>query len=847
VALNTGSLVRDNFALYGGGIYNHGGTVELNASRVNANRVGDGNGGGGGIYNASGTLALSNSSVNSNLVGDGANGGGMLNVAGTVTLSDSEVRYNWSYTYYNTLQGQGRGGGIYNDTGTLTLANSVVSNNPASGGGGGIHNSAGRLTLINNLIHDNVVNSYPGGSGGGIYNGGMLTLVNNTISENTARGGGSPPRPGRGGGVYNGGTMTLTNNTISHNAAKNYNYGSYGGGIYNSGAATLVNNIASDNSVDYYYDVDNDILYGGGANCEGAVTSGGHNLDSGDTCGFAGPGDLSDTDPLLGPLQDNGGPTETYALLRGSPAIDAGSNTACPATDQRGELRPTDGDSDGNATCDVGAFELQSPFAVLSVRAFIDGRSHLVLQGNMVYWHHLDFAAPGRHFSAPGDNVPTYLDGTAWCPGWPGDPPDLEPCAPVDNESRDCDCDSTSFVGVPLLAAQSQTVTLDIIQARAGVSIVQQPDADNDFTLVVEFNDNGPSGPDWYEIDLTYRWRRGRVVVSNDEWPLSDEGFATVNTDAAQFARNVASWFVDGQSGDLLVYSTPFASTTGLTGEQLADTMTAAGHSWTVISTTTPFSLDDLLQYDGIFLAGSQDDNSGEPVVPPETQVLVDYVRAGGHVYLAGGTDPDGSQAEAAQWNPFLNACGLEFESPQNDVDGTLRLADPSSHPIFAAVQRLYQRDGNSISKLDPADPNAAILVESEGGEGLYAVCSIGGPVESVPTAIELLSFTAQAATDYVTLAWETGSEVDNAGFNLWRAEAADGTYTQLNVALIPAQGDPLSGASYGYTDNDGVQGGTFYYKLEDVDTHGVGTFHGPVSATPSAIRRVYLPLLIHN
>ena len=91
----------------------------------------------------------------------------------------------------------------------------------------------------------------------------------------------------------------------------------------------------------------------------GTSTSQGHNLDSGNTCGLAGPGDLVDMDPQLGPLQDNGGPTPTQALLPGSPAIDAGGDDCPPpATDQRGFPRPEDGNGDGMATCDIGAFEL---------------------------------------------------------------------------------------------------------------------------------------------------------------------------------------------------------------------------------------------------------------------------------------------------------------------------------------------------------------------------------------------------------------------------------------------------------------------------------------------------------
>jgi len=85
--------------------------------------------------------------------------------------------------------------------------------------------------------------------------------------------------------------------------------------------------------------------------CSGTITSLGHNLESADPCAFAATGDLSNTNPLLGPLADNGGKTLTLALLPGSPAINAGTNVGCPATDQRGVPRPQFG------TCDIGAYE----------------------------------------------------------------------------------------------------------------------------------------------------------------------------------------------------------------------------------------------------------------------------------------------------------------------------------------------------------------------------------------------------------------------------------------------------------------------------------------------------------
>jgi hypothetical protein len=112
-------------------------------------------------------------------------------------------------------------------------------------------------------------------------------------------------------------------------------------------------------------------------------------------------------------------------------------------------------------------------------------------------------------------------------------------------------------------------------------------------------------------------------------------------------------------------------------------------------------------------------------------------------------------------------------------------------------------------------------------GEALWGL-SMADECEA--TAICLVSFTAQAGADGVALAWETGTEVDNAGFNLYRALTQDGPWTQINGALIPAQGDPVSGASYSFTDVPDY--GTFYYQLEDVDLYGVSTMHGPVRVT---------------
>ena len=245
---------------------------------------------GGGIRNA-GTLSLDNTTITTNVAG--LDGGAIVN-SDTLTLTESTVSGN---------DASGNGGGIFNDNG-LTVTRSTVSGNDASGAGS---------------------------NGGGIYNaaGGSLTTTNSTITDNFA--------DDSGGGIFNssGATVASTNDTISDNSAAIAS----GGGIFNSGTATLTNTIVANNA---------------GNNCTRpvAITSGGNNLDSTDTCGFAAAGDITNQDPLLGTLADNGGPTQTQELLAGSPAIDAGNNAACPPTDQRGAIRPS------NGTCDIGAFEV---------------------------------------------------------------------------------------------------------------------------------------------------------------------------------------------------------------------------------------------------------------------------------------------------------------------------------------------------------------------------------------------------------------------------------------------------------------------------------------------------------
>ena len=280
------------------------------------------------------------------------------------------------------------GGGIRNFSSALTLSNCIITNNSAREQGGGICNINGLfypavLTVSNSTITGNLA----GRGGGGIYNynpsaepGALLNVNNSTISGNSAR---------DGGGVYNisrrrsngtgSASTTISNSTISGNTAT----GNVGGGIYTEGnsggplfgiARLMINNSTiSGNSARLLggaiystgttVNIGQTILKQGASGqniyrSSGTVTSLGYNLSDDNGGGFLnGPGDQINTDPLLGPLQNNGGPTLTHALLPGSPAIDRGNPSFTPPPDY--DQRDCPFVRVFNGRIDVGSFESQ--------------------------------------------------------------------------------------------------------------------------------------------------------------------------------------------------------------------------------------------------------------------------------------------------------------------------------------------------------------------------------------------------------------------------------------------------------------------------------------------------------
>jgi hypothetical protein len=306
VAVLRGVTVSGNYAAGpGGGVYNAG-QLDLAGGLLYGNVSSDG---GGAAYNAAGAAV---SAAGVTVLGNGAlvAGGGLYN-AGAATLAASALAADSSAA----------GGGAYN-SGSLALSACAVYNNGATDGGG-IYNAGGALSLSNTTLAQNSAS----GDGGGLWTAGpagLVALASVTVAYNTAALYGGA---GRGGGLFAASGLPALYNTL---VADNFNYGASGGGfddVYGalSGAGG--------------YD-----LVGDGTGMTGLV-----NGANGNQVGSA----AAPLWPALGPLQDNGGPTPTMALLAVSPARAAGGLDFAAATDQRGEARVVDG------FVDIGAYQTQ--------------------------------------------------------------------------------------------------------------------------------------------------------------------------------------------------------------------------------------------------------------------------------------------------------------------------------------------------------------------------------------------------------------------------------------------------------------------------------------------------------
>jgi protocatechuate 3,4-dioxygenase beta subunit len=326
---------------------------------------------GGGIYNNNGSPTIANCIISNNSAGGG--GGGMYNSNSTSTLTNCKFINNSSYVaggiynenssnislnrcVFELNDGGGKGGGMFNKTGSNPVMDACTfADNSATSGGGGMYNLGTWPEIKNCTFRGNTPG--PGNRGGAIYNeNASPTIVNCTFSGNTA--------PHGGGAIFEGGgtgsSSTIRNCTFIGNVSVDSGY--HGGAIYVSAnsSLTIENSLLANNKG--LTSIDDDLYKETGL---GSVTSS-YNLVEFPTGYAAGTGDITGDQASLnvGVLADNGGATETHALLPGSPAIDAGDPAFSPPPDfdQRGTGFPRlqDGNGDVSFVIDLGAFEVPS-------------------------------------------------------------------------------------------------------------------------------------------------------------------------------------------------------------------------------------------------------------------------------------------------------------------------------------------------------------------------------------------------------------------------------------------------------------------------------------------------------
>ena len=352
------STISSNVASYpGGGIRNFG-NLTIGNSTISGNT---GYFSGGGVVNyGAGILVIENSIISGNIIaGPYFNSGGGVSNFGSLTLQNSTISINTAE----------RGGGLLN-SGKVSVKSSSISGNTAVNGGG--LTNYGSLTIENSVISGNTANK----GGGGVYSFGNLTITNSTISGNTANVGGGLRNTAHCYFGCSSASLTVENSTISGNHANQ------GGGVSNAlvcyygcpptpTPATLTFNrsLIAGNEASVAPEIDNQSTNIVNANNFNLFGTSGNAGVSGFT---PGPKDIVPSVSLaqiLGPLANNGGLSQTHALVPGSPAIDAGDPGGCRdsqgkllVTEQRGFARHADGNNDGTIRCDIGAFEFGAEF-----------------------------------------------------------------------------------------------------------------------------------------------------------------------------------------------------------------------------------------------------------------------------------------------------------------------------------------------------------------------------------------------------------------------------------------------------------------------------------------------------
>jgi hypothetical protein len=770
----------------------------------------------------------------------------------------------------------------------------ITGNNAATGGGIGV--SEGSSPVISNSI---IWNNTAGTGGGMGITGSSSPLINGThIVGNSAGGGG-------GIGISGGGFPVLTNCVVDSNVANNNGTGS---GLSVSETAAIITNCtitrnavnqSPSNSAGIWFSatsagptVTNTIVWGNvdGGNTPREISgSGTHAVVTYNDVrgGYTGAGNIgsnltSDDPKFIFPSAGN------YHLGVGSPCIDKGSNSApqIPALDTYGNDRIMDGDGNGTATADMGAFEYRAlyvPDDYLTIQAAMDAAKsgYMVIVKDATYTgagnRDLDFN--GKPITVQSQNGPEH-------------------CI-IDSNGTEID----SHRGFYFHSGETQgsvvsgfTITNGYVGFGGGINF---NNAANPVIkdCVISGNTAG-NGGGIACADDSHPTISGCVITLNNafyyEYGSSGGGIHAAKgcealIETCNITQNEATWgggiygtasnfslvdsdivgnHADQDGGGIWVEeSAPFISTCRITGNH------ASGEGGGVFANTSPSIIScDISENTSGNGGGGISFNYAHDATVSNCTITGNIANNGGGVYIwwsnpitvtnctftansdygsAGGIDSAYSAViltNSILWNdtpPELNHPNGDIYLNYSDVHGWTSLftlggvGNIDADPRFAVPA-----SGDYHLVLDSpcidAGNSTAPGITSEDFDGapriVGASVDMGAYEYSGPTLVELASFTASASPKGVLVKWQTGSELDNAGFYIWKSTAERGAYARITRSLHPTKGGAALGASYQYRDRDVIQGQTVYYKLEDIDYSGASTFHGPVAATVGGI-----------
>lgn len=811
--------------------------------------------------------------------GGAQRGAGLSNVGGTVTVNNSIITGN-------VATGSAVGGGVANNLGTLTLNGTHISLNEA-GNGGGAHNVAGTMTFNQSALTDNTATQ----SGGGVSNstgGGILVITNSTISGNSAQ--------INGGGVANvtGSTsVTIRNSTIANNTANSDALSTGdGGGVYDVTTATLTNVILATNQ-----DLD-----GSAPDCFGTVTSNFGVILTATGCTLSGGSNLF-VDPQLGPLQDNGGLTPTQALAATSPAVDSGDAATCAATpvnnlDQRGVLRPFDGDNNGSAVCDRGAVEyiVYAPNAALNQG---DGPGGVGTRNG---------ASALRLWTRPDQGV--YSDVGCTTAGSTGQPVGCW----ADQSGYGNHTLQSTAARQPLLTVGPNGQRQLLLDGNDSLATTTTAvlGSGNSYTKVAVANDVASSLGGYVLAtdtagDHALYYNTGVPTVSHNNSDIvtgccnvqNSNRILTARYDSAIF---LAELFVDGSfnnsNGIAPTYSD--GGTTEL-GARYGGTQGLLGNLMETIVFRLPLVTTDRILVDNYLSskfnldisASGNDRYDGDTPANGDFDLDVAGIgRTGGLSHFLSGaaglwmqdrsflvdngdwllfghrtptnalvttdlptTGDWATASDPARWErhwymDVTDAAG----STGGRVDIVFDFSEggfPTLTPGPASYYRLLRRAGTSGAFSD-ITATCVQAVSNTGDQVLFQgvdVTCLGsnftiGTINNItsPLLVMLDSLGATSLPEGIRLAWETTLEVENLGFHVLRATEPMAEPTRLTASLIPSQAPGGGqGASYEWLDGSAEVGATYFYWLEALATDGTVTRYGPTSVTHSGATAVRL------